>query len=62
MVMQVIQVQGTQECASEAATLHMQMVHGNYKGYTKQEIMQAKQARKVQAMIGNPNKKTSEAW
>jgi hypothetical protein len=40
LVMQVIQVQGTQECTSEAAMLHMQMVRGNYKGYTKQEIMQ----------------------
>jgi hypothetical protein len=36
--------------------MHMQMVRGNYEGYTKQEIMQAKQARKAQAMIGNPSK------
>jgi hypothetical protein len=37
--------------------MQMQTVRSNYEGYTKQEIMQAKQARKVQAMIGNPSKK-----
>jgi hypothetical protein len=37
--------------------IHMQLVHGTYGGYTKQEIMQAKQARKVQTLIGNPSKK-----
>ncbi len=57
MLMQVIQVQGAQEYASGAAMMHMQMVRGNYEGYTKQEIMQAKQARKAKAMIGNPSKK-----
>ncbi len=57
MLMQVNQAQGAQECASGAARIHVQMVCGNYEGYTKQEIVQAKQARKAQAMIGNPSKK-----
>ncbi len=30
MLMQVIQAQGTQECMSGAARMHMQMVGGNY--------------------------------
>ncbi len=33
------------------------MVQGIYKRYTKDNILKAKQARQVQAMMGNPNKK-----
>jgi hypothetical protein len=32
-------------------------VHGNYKGYTKWEVTQAKETRRAQAMMGNPSKK-----
>jgi hypothetical protein len=35
----------------------VQMVHGNYEGYTKQEVLQAKEARRGQAMVGNPSEK-----
>jgi hypothetical protein len=33
------------------------MVHGNYEGYTKREVTQAKEARRAQAMMGNPSEK-----
>jgi hypothetical protein len=35
----------------------VQTVHGNYKGYTKKELLQAKEARRAQAMLGNPSEK-----
>ena len=31
----------------------MQTVRGNYEGYTKREALKAKEARRVQAMMGN---------
>ncbi len=36
---------------------YIQTVRGNYEGYTKREVMQAKEARRAQAMMGNPSKK-----
>ena len=36
---------------------YIQMVGGNCEGYTKREVMQAKEARRAQAMMGNPSKK-----
>ncbi len=56
MLMQVIQTQGAKECAEEG-TMHVQTVRGNIEGYTKHEIIQAKEAKRAQAMIGNPSKK-----
>jgi hypothetical protein len=38
-------------------TALVQMVQGNYKGYTKKDILKAKEARRAQGMIGNPSKK-----
>ena len=38
------------------ATL-VQTVQGNYEGYTKREVLKAKEARRAQAMMGNPSKK-----
>jgi hypothetical protein len=35
----------------------VQTVRGNYERYTKREVLQAKEARHGQAMIGNPSKK-----
>ncbi len=35
----------------------VQTVCRNYKGYTKQEVLQAKEARRGQAMLGNPSEK-----
>ena len=37
--------------------VHVQMVRGNYEGHTKKDVMQAKEARRTQAMIRNPSKK-----
>jgi hypothetical protein len=39
------------------AAMHVQTVQGNYKGHTKREVMRAKEARRAQAMMGNPSKK-----
>ena len=36
---------------------YIQTVHGNYEGYTKREVMQAKEARRAQAMMGNLSEK-----
>jgi hypothetical protein len=38
-------------------TMLVEMVQGNYKGYTKNNILKAKQARRAQVMMGNPSKK-----
>jgi hypothetical protein len=32
-------------------------VQGNYEGHTKKDVMQAKEARYTQGMIGNPSEK-----
>jgi hypothetical protein len=33
----------------------VQTVRGNYEGYTKREVLKAKEARRAQAMMGNPS-------
>jgi hypothetical protein len=38
-------------------TALVQTVQGNYEGYTKKNILKAKEARRAQGMIGNPSKK-----
>jgi hypothetical protein len=40
----------------EEATMLVQTVCGNYEGYTKQEVLKAKEACQGQALIGNPSK------
>ena len=35
--------------------LHVQTVRSNYEGHTKRDVLQAKEARHAQAMIGNPS-------
>jgi hypothetical protein len=35
----------------------VQTVRGNYEGYMKGEVLKAKEARRAQAMMGNPSKK-----
>ena len=35
----------------------MQTVQGNYKGYPKREVLKVKEARRAQAMMGNPSEK-----
>jgi hypothetical protein len=41
----------------EEAVALVQTVRGNYEGYTKCEVLKAKEARRAQAMMGNPSKK-----
>ena len=36
---------------------YIQTVRGNYEGYTKREVTQAKEAYRAQAMMGNPSEK-----
>jgi hypothetical protein len=36
--------------------LHVQTVRGNYEGCMKRDVLQAKEAQRAQAMIGNPSK------
>jgi hypothetical protein len=36
---------------------HVQTVQENYEGYTKQEVLRAKEARRAQALLGNPSEK-----
>ena len=43
------------------ATLLVQTVRTNYKGYTKKEVLQAKEARRGQDVIGRPSKSDYEA-
>ena len=33
----------------------VQTVHGNYEGYTKREVLRAKEACRGQALVGNPS-------
>jgi hypothetical protein len=46
-------------CRSEtqAGRMHVQMVQENYEGFTKKDVIKAKEARRSQALIGNPSKK-----
>jgi hypothetical protein len=45
------------EAEAEAAVVLVQTVRGNYEGYTKGKVLKAKEARRVQAMMGNPSEK-----
>jgi hypothetical protein len=45
---------GTCKRESEAISL-VQTVRGTYEGYTKHEVLKAKEARRAQAMMGNPS-------
>jgi hypothetical protein len=41
--------------SEEAATAFVQMVPQNYEGFTKKEVLQAKEARRAMGSIGNPS-------
>ena len=41
----------------ERAVTLVQTVRGNYEGYTKCKVLKAKEARRAQAMMGNPSEK-----
>jgi hypothetical protein len=57
--MQMGEQQDVQECRNtlKKGTMFVQTVHGNYEGFTKQEVLKAQEVRKAQAMLGNPSKK-----
>ncbi len=58
LMMQAIKGQDAQECKTKTETMaHIQTVRANYKGFTRREVEQAKEARKAEAMLGNPSKK-----
>jgi hypothetical protein len=38
-------------------TMLVEMVQANYEGYTKKDVIKAKEARRAQAMMGNPSEK-----
>ena len=41
--------------SEKAASAFVQMVRQNYEGFTKKEILQAKEARQATGLIGNPS-------
>ena len=47
--------------SAKAATELIQTVRGNYEGYTKKEVLQAKEARRGQGMIGSPSESDYKA-
>ena len=45
------------EPVNEGTVVLVQTVQGNYEGYSKREVLKAKEARRAQAMMGNPSEK-----
>ncbi len=43
-------------------TMLGETMQANYKGYTKKDVVKAKEARRAQAMMGNPSKKDYKGW
>ncbi len=42
-------------CDEDKDVSMVQTIRGNYKGYTKQEVLKAKETRRAQAMMGDPS-------
>jgi hypothetical protein len=61
-LLQMVEQQGEEKNndtpAGEGVTL-VQTVCGNYEGFMKREVLRAQEARRAQAMLGNPGKKNS---
>ncbi len=56
MAMMLVQEHiGTNKLDEDKGMSLVQMVCRNYEGYTKKEVLQAKEARRVQAVLGNPS-------
>jgi hypothetical protein len=47
---------GGEACNEDKDVSMVQTVRGNYEGYTKREVLKAKEAWRAQAMMGNPSK------
>jgi hypothetical protein len=54
MLLQSVQQEHVADTGVEV--IHVQTVQGNYEEHTKRVVLQAKEARRAQAMIGNPSK------
>ncbi len=50
-------VASMQNCTKTEHTMLVETVQGNYKGYTKNNILKAKKVRRVQEIMGNPSNK-----
>ena len=60
LLVQLVEAQGEEKNNKEhtrEGTALVQTVLGNYKGFTKREVLQAQEARQAQAMLGNLSKK-----
>jgi hypothetical protein len=58
MLLQLAAVAGAdKDDVSGEGTAFVQMVRGNYKGYTKREVLRAKEAHRGQALLGNQSEK-----
>jgi hypothetical protein len=57
MLLQCVQGKRSKPAGELLKTALVQMVQGNYEGYTKKDILKANKARRVQGMIGNPSEK-----
>jgi hypothetical protein len=58
MLMQLAEMtDSNDEETVEVGSSFVQTVRGNYEGYTKREVLRAKEARRAQALLGNPSEK-----
>jgi hypothetical protein len=58
MLMQLAEVtESGDDKTTKAGSSFVQTVRGNYEGYTKRKVLRAKEARRGQALLGNPSKK-----
>ncbi len=57
LLQQAAMAGGDEDDVSDDGTAFVQTVQGNYKGYTKREVLRAKEARCGQALLGNPSEK-----
>ena len=58
MLMQLVEMTGLNDKETvEVGSSFVQAVRGNYEGYTKREVLRAKEAPRAQALLGNPSEK-----
>ncbi len=57
LLQQAVVAGGDEDDVSDEGTAFVQTVRGNYEGYTKREVLRAKEACRGQAVLGNPSKK-----
>ena len=58
MLMQLAEMtESDEDKTTQVGSSFVQTVRRNYEGYTKREVLRAKEARQGQALLGNPSKK-----